>query len=176
MKALTATAAVLAALAVVPAAASAQTSPQAYGSVGYSHQDYDDQKLGNVQVRGGLRFGRHLGAEVELGAGVKGDETNVAGVDIDTKVNHEAAIYGVGFLPVSENADLFARIGYGTTEIEVEGAGATARGDGASWNYGVGGQYFFDDKNGLRADYTRKDFDDADLEVDAWSVGYVRKF
>jgi outer membrane immunogenic protein len=176
MKALIATAAALAAIAAVPAAASAQTSPQAYGSVGYSHQDYEGLDLGTVQARGGLRFGRHLGAEIELGAGVKGDDVNVAGMNIENKVNHEAAIYGVGFLPISPNADIFARVGYGTTEVESEGAGGSARADGASWNYGVGGQYFFDDKNGVRADYTRKDFQDADIDVDAWSVGYVRKF
>lgn len=175
MKALTtAAAAAVAALAIMPAAASAQTSPQAYGSLGYSHYDLDDVSLGTIQGRGGLRFGQYFGAEAELGAGVKGEEINVAGVNIDTKINHEAAIYGVGFLPIAPNADLFARIGYGTTEIEAEGAGVTAREDGSSWNYGVGGQYFFDDRNGVRADYLRKEFDDGDADV--WSVGYVRKF
>lgn len=175
MKALTAAAAAIAAVAIIPAAAQAQTSPQAYGSLGYSHYDLDDISLGTIQGRAGLRFGQYFGAEAELGAGVKGDEIGAApGVNVDAKINHEAAIYGVGFLPISPNADIFARVGYGTTEVEVEGAGVAARDDGSSWNYGVGGQYFFDDKNGLRADYLRKEFDDG--EADVWSVGYVRKF
>ena len=55
-------------------------------------------------------------------------------------------------------------------------AGTSASDDGESWNYGVGGQYFFDDKNGVRADYTRHDFKDSSTDANTWSVSYVRKF
>lgn len=176
MKTLTAIAA-LAAAAVVPAAASAQTvsTPSFYGSLGYAHTEVDDVNLGAIQGRLGARFAPYFGVEGELAGGVKKDDVNVAGTNVDVELNHQAAIYGVGFLPISPKADLFARVGYGTSEIEAKGAGASARADGDSWNYGVGGQYFFDEKNGVRADYTRHDFGD-DGDADVWSIGYTRRF
>lgn len=178
MKSLIATAAVAAiAAAGVPAVASAQeTTAGAYGSVGYSAANQEGVDLGAIQGRLGYRVNPYFGVEGELAGGVKEDEVNIAGVPVDVKLNHQAAIYGVGFLPVAPNADLFARVGYGTSEIEADGPGGiSARGDGDSWNYGVGGQMFFDEKNGVRADYTRHDFKD-DGEADVWSIGYVRKF
>lgn len=176
MKSLFATAAAAAlAAALVPAGASAQDAMQAYGSIGYAHTELDDVNLGAIQGRLGMKFNPYFGVEGELAGGVKGEDVNVAGVPVEVDLNHQAAIYGVGFLPVAPNADLFARVGYGTSEIDVSGPGASARADGESWNYGVGGQYFFDDNNGVRADWTRHDFGD-DGDADVWSVGYVRKF
>lgn len=178
MKSLIATAAIAAiAAAAIPAVASAQeTTTGVYGSVGYNAADQDGVNIGAIQGRLGYRINPYLGVEGELATGVKDDDVNVAGVPVEVKLNHQAAIYGVGFLPVAPNADLYARVGYGTTEIKAKGpGGVSATGDGDSWNYGVGGQYFLDDKNGLRADYTRHDFKD-DGEANVWSVGYVRKF
>ncbi len=179
MKTLIATAAAAAIVAALaPATASAQeTTTGAYGSVGYSAAREEGVDLGAIQGRLGYRFHPNLGVEGELAGGVKKDDTYVAGVPVEVELNHQAALYGVGFLPIAPNADLYARVGYGTTELEASGpGGVSARGDGTSWNYGVGGQYFLDEKNGLRADYTRHDFTDDGGEADVWSVGYVRKF
>ena len=176
MKALIAAASTAAILIAAPAIASAQDAgPNIYGTLGYAHTDTDDVNLGAIQGRVGARFG-YFGVEGELAGGVKKDSFNVGGTDVDVKLQHQAAIYGVGFLPVSPNADLFARVGYGESKIKVSGAGASASADGDSWNYGVGGQYFFDGANGVRVDYTRHDFTDDNGKADVWSVGYVRKF
>jgi hypothetical protein len=44
-------------------------------------------------------------------------------------------------------------------------------------NYGVGGQYFYKGgPNGLRAEYTRYDYQDHAVPDDVVSVAYVRKF
>ena len=48
--------------------------------------------------------------------------------------------------------------------------------DGESWNYGVGANYYFDGQNGLRGDWTRRDFEDDAGEADVYSVSYVRRF
>ena len=161
----------------VPAIAGAQDSGvTGYGSVGYSHHDLEGADVGAIQGRLGARFNPYLGVEGELGFGVRKDDIDIAGVKGKAELKNQMAIYGVGFLPVAPNADLFARIGYGKTEGKVSVPGASAKADGNSWNYGVGGQYFFDDNNGVRADYPYHDFDDDGGKANVWSVGYVRKF
>ncbi len=144
-----------------------------YGTLGYSQltADEPDVDLGAVTGRIGARFLPYLGAEAELGFGVKGEE--IGGIDVD--VDNHAAAYAVGFLPVQPNLDLFARVGYGTQEISVSAAGQSQSANGESWNYGVGAQYFFTESDGLRADWTRHDFED-DGEADVFSISYVRKF
>ncbi len=178
MKSLIALAATTALTLSIPAIASAQSlSPTTvYGSLGYANANIDDVNLGAIQGRLGARFGQYLGVEGELAGGVKSDDTNVAGVPVNVKLQHQAAIYGVGYLPLSPQADLFARVGYGNSKIKASAAGASAADDGDSWNYGVGGQYFLDDKNGVRLDYTRHDFKDSSTNADVWAVGYTRKF
>lgn len=181
MKVLIAAAAASAIAALSPAIASAQTSTTSgttfYGTLGYADTDLDHVNLGAIQGRVGARFGQYFGVEGELSGGVKNDTVNVAGTDVKVKLDSQEALYGVGFLPVSPNFDLLARVGYGHTEGSgsVSGVSATAKGD--SWNYGVGGQYTFDGKNGVRVDYTREAFQGHNTDdANVWSVAYLRKF
>ena len=118
MKALM-TAAAIAALAVLlPAAASAEvanTSASFYGTLGYDDSSFSHVNLGSIQGRVGARFGQYFGVEGELSAGVKDDKDSVAGSKVKIKQDGQEAIYGVGFLPLSSNFDLLARVGYGHT-------------------------------------------------------------
>src|SRR5471032_709693 len=150
---------------VLPAAAMAQTAAantgtSFYGTLGYADTDLDHVNLGSIQGRLGARFGQYFGVEGELAGGVKDDKVTSAGTDVKVKLNNQEAIYGVGFLPLSPNFDLLARVGYGHTDGSGSVAGVTATAKGDSWNYGVGGQYTFDGKNGVRVDYTRESFTD----------------
>ncbi|MFN3522346.1 MAG: porin family protein [Phenylobacterium sp.] len=178
MKTLIVTAAAAAVMAGAPFVANAQDmSPKGYASLGYSQGDYDGgADLGTVQGRIGARFGQYLGVEGELGLGAKSDDTWVGGLKADNSVKHQAGVYGVGFLPVGENADLYARVGYGDTKVKTKLAGVPDSDRNQSWNYGVGGQYFFDGKNGVRADYTRHEFLHSDDKADVVSLGYVHQF
>jgi hypothetical protein len=168
----------LVAAAAIPAVADAQdtSSTSIYGNLGYSQSALEGIDLGAVQARLGARFTPHFGVEGELAAGIDGDKTTVSGVTLKSDLDHQAAVYGVGFLPILPNADLFVRAGYGTNRVHQSAAGAAGTIDGDSWNYGVGGQYFFNDKNGVRADYTRYDLRDSSVNADTWSLAYVRKF
>jgi len=181
MKVLISAAAAVALVTLLPAAASAQaaanTGTTFYGTIGYDDTSLDHVDLGAIQGRLGARFGQYFGVEGELAGGVKSDKVDVAGTDVKVKLDSQEAIYGVGFLPLSANFDLLARVGYGHTQGSgsVAGVSATARGD--SWNYGVGGQYSFDGKNGIRVDYTREQFQSHDAgDANVWAVSYVRKF
>ena len=175
------TAASIAALATLaPLAASAETATTGtsfYGTLGYDNTSLDHVDLGAIQGRIGARFGQYFGVEGEVAGGVKNDKVNVGGTDVKVKLDHQEALYGVGFWPVSPNFDLLARVGYGHSQGSgsVSGVSATAKGD--SWNYGVGGQYSFDGSNGVRVDYTRESFQGSNSsDANVWSVAYVRKF
>ena len=99
------------------------------------------------------------------------------GVTGDLSHEYDAAAYVVGTLPISPNFELFGRVGYGTTQIKADVAGFSATEDGESVNYGAGANYFFDAQNGVRADWTRRDFtDDNGGELDTYGLSYVRRF
>lgn len=168
----------LALLTVAPAAAIAQEAgtTSMYGTLGYAGSSVEGVDLGAIQGRVGARFGKYVGIEGELGAGVKNDKTDVAGTSVKIEPQHQAAVYGVGYLPVAPNVDLFARVGYGTTDIKASAAGTSVADSSDSWNYGVGGQYMLDAKNGVRADYTRYDYRDSSSNADVWALSYLRKF
>lgn len=169
MKAFLASAAAVALVAVaMPAAA------EVNASIAYTNVDANLAKFDTVTGRVGWRA-TWLGVEAEASTGVD-DETVNAGVPVELKLQHQIAAYGMAFLPVNENLDLFARVGYGETKIKASGGGVSSSGSDHSVNYGVGAQWLFDGRNGVRADYTRYDFDNGGDDADTWSVGYVRKF
>ena len=166
------------AISVIAAPAFAQTmqSPTYYGTLGYSQLDHSDGDLGAITGRVGAKFNPYLGVEGEASIGVKDDDFTFAGVDGKIEHDYDAAAYVVGTLPVTPNFELFARGGYGTTKIKTELAGFNGEVDGESWNYGAGANYYLDGQNGLRADWTRRDFRDDAGEADVYSLSYVRRF
>lgn len=150
-------------LAAIPAVSQAQ---EAYGTIGYAGIDADGPNLGAIQGRLGYKFNPYVGIEGEAAFGVADD--TVGGVDVE--LQHEVGGFVVGYLPVSPQVDLFARVGYSSTSFGT--SAGDVDGDGAAW--GVGGQYRFTDKDGIRLDWTKHDYDVGDADV--WSLGYTRKF
>ncbi|MEE2525501.1 porin family protein [Hyphobacterium sp. HN65] len=142
-------------------------------TIGVSEGGFDVD-VSAVTLRGGYEFTRFLGFEGQLDIGVDGDTVMFNNTPVDVDVNMAASLFGVARAPISENANLFARIGYTTANIEasVPGFGLTDDADGFA--YGVGGEFFFDGRNGVRIDYTRHELDDADADV--FGISYVRRF
>jgi hypothetical protein len=182
MKSLVVAAASAAALLAVPGLAQAQDmgATSLYGTVGYANFDADDVNLGAIQARLGARFGPYFGVEGEAAFGIDDDsiDTGLAPplpTSVDVELNHELGLFGVVFLPASENVDLFARVGYVGAEIEASTAGVSDDGGDDGWAFGVGGAFYFDGQNGVRVDYTRHEFGD-DLDADVWAVAYSRRF
>lgn len=168
-----------AALTLLAAPAMAQTvsNPQVTGSLGYTQLDADGADLGAITGRLNAKFNRYVGVEGEASFGVKDDDVSFAGVDGKLSHEYDAAAYVVGTLPISPNLEVFGRVGYGTTQIKADVAGFSSTEDGESVNYGAGANYFFDGRNGVRADWTRRDFtDDNGGELDTYGLSYVRRF
>ena len=171
---------ILAAFAVsaiaAPAFAQTTTEPRGYGSLGYTYLDGDAATTGAVTGRLGVNLNRYLAVETEASVGVKKDDVTVAGVDGKIKQDWDAAGYVVGKVPVTDRLELFARGGYGHTELTQDVAGAKSDIGGDSWNYGAGANYTIDGVNGVRADWTRRDYRDNAGEADAYSLSYIRRF
>lgn len=164
MKSLMITAAAAAlSVAAIPVASQAQ---EVYGTIGYANVDADGPNLGAIQGRLGYKFNPYVGIEGEAAFGVSGDTTG--GVDVDLK--HEIGAFVVGYVPVSPKADLFARVGYSSSSFDT--SLGDVDGDGVA--YGVGGQYHFTDRDGVRLDWTRHDYDAGNADV--WALAYTRKF
>ena len=149
-----------------------------YGDVGYQFHSIDDDgteaDLGTITGHVGYDFTPNLAAEGELGIGVQDEDINVLGTNVELGVNYLVGAYGRVQAPLSENLTVFARAGLVQAEVEAEGAGASASDSETGAGYGVGGEFHFDGQNGIRADYTRYDIED--LEIDAFMIGYSRKF
>lgn len=192
MKTLISGACAVAALCALPGLVQAQTIPAGvYGTLGYADAHSNHTDLGALQGRLGYRIMPYAGVEGELSVGVRKDDARVATtlgtVNGRAELKHQEAIYGVGFLPLSPNTDLLARVGYGSSRVRVsvptQSVGgvtipATSASDSEdSWNFGVGAQHHFDGRNGVRVDYTRQEFTkDSFGHADVYSVAYTRKF
>ena len=163
-------------LLAAPAMAQEPASPVT-GSIAYTQLDGDDADLGAITGRVGYDFTHNFGIEGEASVGVKDQDVTFGGVPTTLEHQFDVAAYGVAKLPVNDNLELFGRLGYGTTEVKASTAGFAATEDGDSINYGVGANYFIDGRNGIRADWTRRDFqEDNGGEVDTYAIGYVRRF
>jgi outer membrane immunogenic protein len=162
---------IAAAAAATALALAAPASAETYVNLGYSMLDDSDVNLGAVTGRLGWKSMTPFGIEGEASFGVNDDE--IAGVKVE--LNSQWAIYGTATAPVSDTVDLFARIGYGSTDLKASAGSLSANGSDESWNFGVGGQIFFSGDNGVRADYTRMDFDEGG-DADVWTISYVRRF
>jgi opacity protein-like surface antigen len=174
---LTATAAV----ALIAAAPALADSPSysgvtTYGTLGYAYLYDHDVNDSAITGRLGARFGRYLGVEGELTTGVGTNHVTVGGAPSDVHLKDQYAGYAVGYLPVLPNADLFARVGLGESDFHSSVPGLALSGAHNSFNYGVGGQYMFDAHNGIRADFTRYDYQYDVPDANVVSVSYVRKF
>ncbi|PHY20197.1 porin family protein [Caulobacter sp. BP25] len=176
MKTLIAATLVAGSVLAAPMFVQAQTSTEVYGSINYGQTRTKGADTGAIQGRVGAKFTPNFGVEGELAGGVDGDTTYAPGA-AKVKMQHQAAAYAVGYLPVTPNLDLLARVGYGTTKFDTKNPAATDfDGSRESWNYGVGAEYKFDGKNGIRADWTKSEYTKSDLSSNTVSVGYVRHF
>jgi hypothetical protein len=131
-----------------------------YLTGGYTQFDGDAGDPGALTGRVGVGFGKYFAVEGEGSIGVRKD----SGVKLDSEIG----AYGVAKLPIGQRFDIFARAGAARTDF----SGPGTSGDDSGFAYGAGGDFFFTDHDGIRADWTRHDYND----LDSYSIAYVRKF
>ena len=138
------------------------------GSISYASVDADGVDLGAIRGALSWQSSNFIGLEGELGFGVS-DEDLAPG--LTAELNTIFGAYVTANADLSENATIFARVGFASADAETN-TGIDLGDEGLA--YGVGGKFFLDGKNGVRVDYTKYDFDNGDADV--WSIGYVRRF
>lgn len=169
------------------------THPEGYLNLGYTYLNPYGHDLGELFGRGGLRLSRWFGVEGEVGGGVIGNHFATS-TNPNSRVGLtegiQAAAYGVGFFPLpvlaGDKLDLIARVGYGETPLQMRSDAAPSSAvpnvtkTVVSWNYGAGLQYKLNGRDGLRFDYTRREFEDRGpdnpRDMDTYSIALVHKF
>lgn len=174
----------LASLAAILAAAPAVAQGTGfYADGGYTFIGIDadagdasvDVDLGAISGHVGYEFTPNFGVEGELAIGVDDEEASFEGGEASLGLNYLVGAYGRAQFPVTPNINLFARAGVVNAELEVEVTGLGSESDSETGaGFGAGADFFFDANNGVRLDYTRYDIED--LEADAFTIAYKRKF
>ena len=168
--------------AIVAATPVAVAEPEFYGNFGGGAFLDDDATLAVVTVRGGAFFSEYFGAEIEGSFGVGNDNIDALGVTANVEVSNSVGGFVVGRLPIEGNYsgvfEIFGRLGYMTTEFEVEVFGTSGSLDVDGFAAGVGGTYYFTPNIGIRGDYTRFEANEAQIDggVNILTVAAVYKF
>lgn len=143
---------------------------------GYERFDLEGMEFDTLVVRGGYDFTRYLGIEGQGAIGLGEEQITEGAVTADVELDYSFGLFGV-FRPFqNEHGNIFVRGGYTNTQLEASVSGLSATADENAWAYGVGGEYFFDGANGVRADYTRFEFEDDGGSADVYGISYVRRF
>jgi len=122
-------------------------------------QSFDYGNLSAVTLKGGARVHRYLSFEAEASVGVFEHDAIELFSESQVKLDSLYTVAAVGRLPVTDNAELTARIGYSTVDITAEfndilaGSGqSNLETDGVS--YGVGFDHDVGEKWGVTGDVT----------------------
>ena len=168
----------------VPALAQTQassTSPSYYVNLGDSLLTPEHGSINEITGRIGVRLNPNVGFEGEIGGGTN-TAHNYGGVGpANVSETVAGAGYAVGYLPIAPNFDLLARVGYGENALH-ESATVPGGPNGThtygSLNYGAGAQYMFTANDGVRGDFTRRDYQGGGSPdtANVWSLAWVHKF
>jgi opacity protein-like surface antigen len=173
----------IAALLFSAAAAHAQYGPVAahssplYGELGYTWAKVtgDGGSVKPGMLRGIIGYDIHPNLAVEgmLGVGVNDDSTNIGGANVNAKVQHTVGVYLTPKFNVTPALDVFARLGYASTRVNLDSAVGSASSTKGDWSYGAGVQYAFGRATYAGLDYMRY-YNKDGVKVDGvtLSVGY----
>lgn len=121
--------------------------------------EFADEDDTGFRILGGYQLNRNWAAEIGHSQLVDKDGVEASALEF----------VGLYSFPLTNQFSAFGKVGF--ANIEVEAAGVSD--DQTELTYGVGVQYDFSPKLGLRGQWQRYDTDE---EVDVFSVGVVWKF
>lgn len=123
----------------------AQAGPTStwYGEVGHTWLSSDD--IHPTVLRGivGAAVHPNLAVEGMLGLGLTGTSFNVAGNQVKLSVPRMVGVYLKPKFDVSNEVEVFARLGFNRTTMKSSAAGMSASASESSLSYGLGASYRF---------------------------------
>ncbi|MGQ0800704.1 MAG: outer membrane beta-barrel protein [Pseudomarimonas sp.] len=143
--------------------ASAEEGFYVGGGAGQAFVDeglYDDEDF-TLSVFGGYQFNRHFAVEggyIDLGE----IEPEAGGAALDADSLQLAA---VGFVPITEAFSLYGKAGLHRWDADTGLALINGEDSGTDPTYGFGAQYRFSERFALRADVSRFEMEDVDVDV-----------
>lgn len=170
---------------VTPELRGSYKSNYIYSNIGGVAYDAGGDLFG-VVGRLGYQSDSFLGAEAEGTIGVNNTTIEEAGITISGGVDYSVAAFALARLPVSDKFALHARGGYHVTRVSAEADDGTAMISNAEafdgFAYGAGAEFNVSERDSIRVDYTRYEYDAQDPNIDnvasqdTVSVAYARKF
>ncbi|MGL6291736.1 MAG: porin family protein [Silanimonas sp.] len=161
--------ALLAALGVA-GGAQAATPNGAYVGAGVAQVDLNDGPIDDddtgFAVYGGYRFNDYFGVEAQW---LDGAKIAAPGTELDVR---SVGAYAVGYLPVSDQFDLFAKAGWQRWDTDARST-FVGEDSGTDLGYGLGAQYRFTDQLGLRGEWQRIELEDTEADAFLVSLNYA---
>jgi len=161
-----------AAMAGFASTASAQDSG-AYVNVGVDAYEFDAFAIGG---KVGYDINDYFAVEGQGAFGIIDDTETFGGTEFSAGIDYAVGVFGVVKSPITNNFNLFGRVGYQLTEISASGGGASVSGNFDGLALGAGLQYMFNGQNGVRAEYTYLDLPSDAGNGNVFSLSYVRNF
>lgn len=145
-----------------------------------------DLDFGAIGGHAGYDFTPYFGVEGEVIIGVKDksfitvgvsddDESVIETENIDVSLNSIFGVYAKANLPLGEQFNAFARVGYAVGELEASSdldGSENEKGTEEGVAFGVGATFDFTQQIYARGDYTRYDFGEADTDAFMAGVGF----
>jgi opacity protein-like surface antigen len=161
------------------------------GSLSLEATGLRSQDVGYVFVQGGWRFSRFLAVGVRAGASSASVLDLEEDFDIDLGVDLEpaeidlslASVYGVfaqAYLPIAENWDLYALVGYSQASLEVSVddiyGEISASDSSGSFSYGVGVSWIVSPRVAFDLEYQPVVAEGSDWSASSLNLGFRFRF
>src|SRR5690606_28558642 len=132
-----------------------------YGELGYSQIELESDTLPGyssdndaVTAIIGYKFHPNISGEVFLAGGTGTENVNYRGFNVGSKIKNSYGLFIKPNIMVTDRLELFGRVGYVESELELSGQGLSARDSDGSFAYGAGVNYHFTDRFYGQAAYT----------------------
>jgi outer membrane autotransporter protein len=161
------------------------------GSLSLESTGMRSQDVGYVYVQGGWRFSRYLAVGVRAGASSSSVLDLSEDFDVDLGVDLEplevdlslAAVYGVfaqAYLPIAENWDLYALVGYSQATLEASvddlNGEISASDSSGSFSYGVGVSWMVSPRVAFDLEYQPVVAEGSDWSASSLNLGFRFRF
>lgn len=181
-----ATLAVATALCASASAHAQQAAPSMYAEIGYTQLNAKDTDpvLGTLKFSPGLvtgvfgyQFTPNLAVEGMLGLGAGKDRIQLGGVDtgVDGQLKRAVGVFFKPSVAVADRVDLFGRVGWVRSELELSAGGFSASETDTDIAYGIGANFNLSRTSYIQASWM-KYFHEDGLKIQGFTVAYGMRF